>query len=98
MVQKWEVKSHKIQGFPCASLVSMNLVTGEVEVETCLSGARGEIWEKGDGSYIAVEFVGEATEKIKYVKSQDFNSVRKSLKIPFRPEDQLRFDNNFNKL
>ena len=93
MREIYEDLGAKMGRFRC---VSIKNAPKEPYFDFALSGERGEIYPKGDGSYKAFFVLPGGSEKIISFKSEDLEKWILRLKVPPNPADQLFWANNPN--
>lgn len=76
--------------------VSIKNSPREPYFDFCLSGERGEIYPKGDGTYKAFFVLPSGSEKIISFKSNDLEKWILRLKVPASLKDQAYWANNPN--
>lgn len=81
--------------YRCCSLRSIDC-DGQANLEHCLAGAKGEIWEAGVGKYKAIVAYAEH-EKIISFNSSKLAAVVLRLQVPASPTEQAVWANNPNR-
>ncbi len=94
----WKPSLLKISCYPAIELRTVCL--GYENIETCLSGLLGEIWEVGPGRYRAIQtrgFNGQllANEQLVRFGDSDLDVWVRRLRVPEDPKDQTQFANTF---